>query len=392
MTAVAAASRAFYLPPAWVALDDGERLDLLECSAGDRLELTGVLRAALVNGERPAALAALARCDELLASLAAALAVQPLRPLDRAGLLRGSGYGQLFVELTARCNERCVHCYADSSPEREEALEQDTVFAVLEDGRALGFQRLQLTGGDPLISPLCVPAAERARALGYPQIEIYTNGLALGERLLQQLAAQQVAFAFSFYSADPAVHDAITRTPGSQRRTLDAIGRVLAAGLDARASIIAMDQNHAQVEATRALLLACGLAAEAIHVDVQRSVGRGLMTITPKASGLVTPAQPLGGHRQDAQWPFEGRAAVSYDGTVFPCIFSRAFPLGNVHAQRLQAILSDPVPLALDFARMLREQMQRQAQLSCWDCRVRAAVLATSGHADPGASTRGAQP
>jgi len=383
LTAVAApTSRAFYLPPAWIALDDGERLDVLECGAGDRVELTGVLRAALVAGERPAALAAMARCDATLARFAAALDAHPLRPLDRAALMRGSGYGQLFVELTARCNERCVHCYADSSPEREEALDEVTVMQVLEDARALGFPRVQLTGGDPLISPLCVPAAARARELGFPQVEVYTNGLGLGERLLEQLAEQQVAFAFSFYSADPDVHDAITRTPGSQRRTLSAIERVLAAGLAARVSIIAMDQNHEQLAATRAVVRGLGLGDDAIHVDVQRSVGRGLMTITPKASGI---AGALGGHRPDTEWPFEGRAAVSYDGTVFPCIFSRAFPLGSVHERRLLAILSDPVPLDLDFTRILREQTLLKAQLSCWDCRVRAAVLAGAPIASAGA-------
>lgn len=368
------AGRAFYLPPAWVALDDGERLDLLECGAGDRLELTGVLRAALLAGERPAALATMASCDALVGRLSEALADHALQPLDRAALLRGSGFGQLFVELTARCNERCVHCYAESSPERDEALDEPTLAAVLEDGRALGFVRVQLTGGDPLISPLLLTAVERAHALGYPKIEVYTNGLALGDRLLEQLVPHQVSFAFSFYSADPAIHDAITRTPGSQRRTLDAIERTLAAGLTARVSIIVMDQNQATVEATRALLIERGVPEELIGMDVQRSVGRGLMTISPKASGI---AGPLGGHRQAPEWPFEGKAAVSYDGMVFPCIFSRSFPLGSVRERRLVEILRDPVQLGVDFARMLREQTQRVAQLACWDCRVRAALLAS---------------
>src|SRR5262245_139747 len=182
----------------------------------------------------------MARCDPSVARLHAALQEARLQPLDRATLLRGSGYGQLFIELTARCNERCVHCYADSSPEREEALDEATVHAALADGRKLGFPRVQLTGGDPLISPLSAAAAAQASALGYQQVEIYTNRLGLAERLLAELAAQQVAFAFSFYSADPAIHDAITRTPGSQRRTLDAIARVQAAGLAARVSIIVM--------------------------------------------------------------------------------------------------------------------------------------------------------
>ncbi len=81
-------------------------------------------------GEAPAcsapdALAALVRFNPEVARLAAAAEVHPLRRLDRAAPPGGVGWSQLFVALTARCNERCGHCYAESSPEREEALSRD---------------------------------------------------------------------------------------------------------------------------------------------------------------------------------------------------------------------------------------------------------------------------
>lgn len=369
--------RAFYLPPGWFALDHGDRLELIDSFGGDRLELTGTVRDELLAGRTPQALAALASCNKTLARLRVALEGAAFQPLDRATLLRGDGYGQLFVELTARCNERCVHCYAESSPDRTEALDMDSVRRVLEDARELGFQSVQFTGGDPLVSPLCAEAVEYAAALGIPRIELYTNGLGLNDRLYAQLKTHAVAFAFSFYSADPRAHDAITRTRGSQRRTLAAIKRVLADGLPARVSVIVMDQNRDQVEATRALLLGLGLSERAIGMDVQRSVGRGLMTIRPKDSGI---AGRLGGHKaddaQDTQAiRLRGRAAVSYDGVVYPCIFSRGFVLGSVHERRFKDILRDPIPMQLDTADLLTSSARMEEQLACWECRLQGALL-----------------
>ena len=371
--------RAFFLPPAWVALDYGDesRLELVEFFGGDRVQLDGIVRDDMLAGRTPPALATMARLDATLARLQRALLGAQLVPLDRAALLRGAGYDQLFVELTARCNERCVHCYAESSPEREEALDEQTVFAVLDDARALGFAAVQFTGGDPLLSPVLVPAAEYASALGIGRIEVYTNGLALGEALLAQLARHRVAFAFSFYSADAATHDAITRTPGSQKRTAAAIERALGTGCATRVSVIVMDQNRDHAEATRAFLLELGVPEHAIGMDVQRSVGRGLMTIKPKDSGI---ASRVGAHksaRADEVASFGGRAAVSYDGVVYPCIFSRGLALGDVRQRRLSEILRDPVALSFEGERWVAEYARREEQLSCWECRLRTALLAT---------------
>jgi radical SAM protein with 4Fe4S-binding SPASM domain len=380
-----------------VALDYGDaepsRLELLECFGGGRVELDGVVRSEVLAGRTPPALATMARLDATLARLQDALGSGQFVPLDRAALLRGGGYGQLFVELTARCNERCVHCYAESSPERDEALDAPAVRAVLDDARALGFTAVQFTGGDPLLSPVLLPSVAYAASLGFERIEVYTNGLALGETLLASLARYGVAYAFSFYSFDPDTHDAITRTPGSQRRTAAAIARVIAAGARARASVIVMDQNRDHAEATRAFLIGLGVPERAIGMDVQRSVGRGLMTIKHKDSGIALhggapshrAAEPdaEGGARDVA---FSGRVAVSYDGTVYPCIFSRGFRLGSVRERGLSEILREPSPLAFDAERFAAEYARREEQLSCWECRLRAALLATQPATQPEAA------
>lgn len=376
------------VPPGFLIAGSAERLHVHDILSGAQLTLEGAVAEAVLQRRTHGALRALGQHEPTgaLAELCRALDRHALLPLTRAALLKGTGYGQLFIELGARCNERCVHCYAESSPERSEALSERAVRETLEDAALLGFERVQLTGGDPLISELCLPAARYARELGVRDVEIYTNGLALTGKLYEQLAALRARFAFSFYSHDPAAHDAITRTPGSQRRTLAAIRRVAADGLALRASVIVMDENRDHLEPTVALLREAGVPEHSIGADVQRSVGRGLMTIRPKQSRIEDVlGAASAGHRQipaDASAQAEGggadasgRAAVGYDGIVFPCIFSRGFPLGRVPDQRLRAILSDETPLAVDLERLDGEYSRRSEQLACWDCRMRAAVL-----------------
>jgi MoaA/NifB/PqqE/SkfB family radical SAM enzyme len=384
------ASSVLLVPPAFLVARDGAHVLVHDVLRGASLELQGAAADAVESGTREAchALDTLSRFESTgtLAALRDALAKHAPRPLTRAALLRSDGYGQLFIELTARCNERCTHCYAESSPERTEALSESVVMSALDDAAELGFPKVQLTGGDPLISDLCVPAAAHATHLGIPQIEVYTNGLALIGRTYEQLAALGVRFAFSFYSHDPATHDAITRTPGSHRRTLAAIQRATRDGLTVRASVIVMDANRDHLEGAIASLREAGVPEHAIGADVQRTVGRGLMTIRPKDAQLEQLLPNAGaGHRtqttalEEGDADPSGRAAVAYDGTVYPCIFSRTFPLGRLPEQRLKDVLRDETPLSVDLPSLSREYSARQAQLACWDCRLRATVLGMQG-------------
>jgi MoaA/NifB/PqqE/SkfB family radical SAM enzyme len=386
MTEARVSGAVLLVPPAFLLSGDGDQLLVHDVLRGASLELAGAAaREVIAHGERTChVLDAMGRFEPTgsLAALSSALAKHAPRPLTRAALLRGDGYGQLFLELTAQCNERCKHCYAESSPERTECLSEAVVESALADAAELGFVRVQLTGGDPLVSELCVPAAQRAVSLGFPEVEVYTNGLALIGRTYEQLAALGVRFAFSFYSHEAATHDAITRTPGSHRRTLAAIQRAARDGLTVRASVILMDENRDDLEPTIALLQQAGVPEHAIGADVQRTVGRGLMTIRPKEARLeqLLPSASAGHRAQpgtgvEGVSDLSGRAAVSYDGTIYPCIFSRAFPLGRLPQQRLIDVLRDDTPLTVDLEHLSREYSARQAQLACWDCRLRATVL-----------------
>lgn len=299
----------------------------------------------------------------------------PTVPLTRERAVRLDGFDILFVELTGQCNERCVHCYADAAPTVTDALPRDVVMRVVDEAHVLGFPRIQFTGGDPLLCDFLPEAVARAAERGFPFIEIYTNGLALSAELLNQLAPSRPAFAFSFYSMRPEVHDGVTRTPGSHRRTLAAIDRAVARGLGVRVSIIVTTEDE-DVDALVSFFRARGVAS--VSWSRTFSVGRGediaeesqqreVVAPTARAGGGHTGAGPVGEEIRRS-----GKLCVTYTGDVVPCIFQRSSALGNVHAGTSLAdivaggarVRPPKPPRALPMATEVR------ARLACPSCQL----------------------
>jgi len=256
-------------------------------------------------------------------------------PLTRGDAVRQDGFDTLFLELLGRCNERCVHCYADSAPSVGDALERDLVLSIIDQAADAGFRRIQFTGGDPLLCDFLPDAVARATERGIKHREIYTNGLALSEALVDRLEPSRPTFAFSFYSLDPEVHDRITRTPGSQRRTLAAIDRVVARGLGCRAAVVVMEENAERVDELVAFLRGRGVGF--VSWSKTFAVGRGTDVATAgseegRAGQVAVTSAETGGHSAPGERGGMGKLCVTYTGDLVPCIFQRQAVLGNVRS------------------------------------------------------------
>jgi radical SAM protein with 4Fe4S-binding SPASM domain len=361
----------FFVAPAWAGADDGDACEVFNFRNAESVTLTGRARAALLEGRGATdpALGVMSKLEPVLGRFVRDLDARGMVPLDRATLLRGERYKQLYIELTARCNEQCVHCYAESSPHRTEEHTWDKIEQLLHDAVALDFYTVQLTGGDPLVSKHAIPAAKLAKELGVPRVELFTNGLALTGSTYETLRDLGCAFAFSFYSYDPETHDSVTQTPGSQVRTARAIKRAVEDGLEVRAGCIVGPWNKDHGAETIAFLEDLGLSQDRIGVHGMATVGRG------EASRWSLPPEWRTTSNRVVPDAFLGNAAVSYDGDVFPCIFSRMFPLGNVYEQGLKEILEAPIPVSFDMSTFKEGQAKWAEELTCWECRLRASCL-----------------
>jgi len=229
------------------------------------------------------------------------------------------GLDFIWLEVTGKCNLRCVHCYAESGPQRQlhEYMTPRRWEVVLEQAAELGCRAVQFIGGEPTMYPGLAPLIERARRVGFGAVEIYTNGTMIKPRLRDTLLRHNVALAFSVYADHAQIHDEVTQQAGSFARTLESIRWALASGLSVRVGIIKMEANCAHIEQTEKLLR--GIGVTNVDVDRVRAIGRG-------------------GHEEalDRQLGqlcgacVRGRLAVTASGDIFPCVFSRFWPLGHV--------------------------------------------------------------
>ncbi|MCU1671363.1 MAG: radical protein [Blastococcus sp.] len=259
--------------------------------------------------------------------------------------------GFLWLEITGKCNLACVHCYADSAPDRSHgSLELEDWKAILQDAAALGIGMVQFIGGEPTLHPHFPELVIFANECGL-EIEVYTNLTHVTPDLWQLFEERHVSLAASFYSAEPGVQDAITHRRGSQRRTLQNIKAALERSLPLRVGIVRVLDDQDVTEAERMLR---SLGVQHIQLDRVRGIGRGQdFGIAEVSVGELCGSCAA------------GRAAIDPDGWVYPCVFSRWLQVGNIRDQSLEEILMGKrlgrtrAVLATEFAQ------REQASLQC---------------------------
>jgi AdoMet-dependent heme synthase len=256
----------------------------------------------------------------------------------------------VHFDITYRCNERCVHCYLDHDDHGEMTTAE--IKRVLDELAEAGTFFLTFSGGEVLMRRDFFELLEYARHLMF-NVRIKTNAVMIGEaeaRRMVELGVDQIQV--SIYSHRPEVHDAITKLPGSLRRSVEAIRSLAEQGLRVTIANVLMTANmrdHAGVQA---------LARE---LGVQYTLDP---TITPKMDGdtsilnLRIPGSVLNGvfHSESLVGNIEEFCApppvpdedvmegypcsaghtlayISPYGDVFPCV---QFPLpsGNVRRQK----------------------------------------------------------
>lgn len=292
---------------------------------------------------------------------------------------------QLWIEVQGSCNEQCVHCYAESAPRDLPSLDSRTVERTVRDAAELDFSLIQFTGGDPLLWDDLPEMVELATEQGL-QSEVYTNGLLLDEELYGDLARYDTQFAFSFYSHEPEVHDAITQHSGSWERTLEAIERALDGPTPVRIGVVMMEENQGQRNDIFDFLRDRGLSEEQISFAYTQTVGRGHSLESSGARSISSPKNGSSGapdengssgHMSGVRKSFNpGKLCVSYRGEVIPCIFQRDLTLGSIHEQSLREIVRQPTLRRTSEAlTQNHDQPHDPDRLSCSECRFHAFVL-----------------
>lgn len=140
----------------------------------------------------------------------------------------GGSESRLWVRLTRVCNQRCLFCL-DRDAQNGTFLDFEALRRELLRGRRLGMRRVVLSGGEPTLHPRFLELVSLARDLGYGHIQAITNGrrFCYGDFLSKAVAAGLGEITFSLHGHTQALHDRLTRTPGSFLQALAALKAAL---------------------------------------------------------------------------------------------------------------------------------------------------------------------
>lgn len=134
-----------------------------------------------------------------------------------------------WVRLTKYCNQRCLFCL-DRYAQTGGVLTVDAVRKELALGRKRGLRRVVLSGGEPTVHPDFVRIVALARELGYQHVQTITNGrrFCYGDFFQRAVDAGLGEATFSLHGNTPALHDRLTKVPGSFVQAVTALRRALA--------------------------------------------------------------------------------------------------------------------------------------------------------------------
>ena len=255
------------------------------------------------------------------------------------------------MDLTYRCNERCVHCYLDHDDHGEMTTAE--IKRVMDEMAEAGVFILTFSGGEIFLRKDFFEILEYARLERQFCVKLKTNAIMIREReaaRLREIGVESIQI--SIYSHRSEVHDAITLVPGSLKRSIDAARFLKSQGLRVIFANVLMVQNMQDYRGVRALAEELGVECtldptitpmmdgdrSVLSLNIDHNALREVFrdqSLVGDVDEFCAVADPADENSLAALPCSAGHTAcyVSPYGDVFPCV-QFPLPTGNVRTQR----------------------------------------------------------
>lgn len=134
---------------------------------------------------------------------------------------------RIQINLTYKCNERCIHCFCDRSVD-DVQITFEQLKPIIDDAYELGATQIVLSGGECTLVDDFLKIAQYIKSKRIELI-VFTNGQKLyndKDFFKKFVELYPYSVGLSLYSMDPAIHDKITQVEGSQIKTLNVIKKL----------------------------------------------------------------------------------------------------------------------------------------------------------------------
>jgi radical SAM protein with 4Fe4S-binding SPASM domain len=148
----------------------------------------------------------------------------------------------LHIEITSRCNERCIHCYVPKNNSNS-LIEPKLFYSIVNQSRDMKILHLNISGGEPMLHRSFVDFLEMCHEYDF-SVNILSNLTLLNNRILNEMKKNHLlCVQTSLYSMDHNIHDGITKKVGSFKKTKRSILRLLDYGIPIQINCPIMKQN-----------------------------------------------------------------------------------------------------------------------------------------------------
>jgi MoaA/NifB/PqqE/SkfB family radical SAM enzyme len=148
----------------------------------------------------------------------------------------------MHIELSSRCNERCIHCYIPHKNKTGD-IEPALFYDVLNQCSEMGVLNLTLSGGEPMLHENFCDFLRKAKEYDFA-INILSNLTLLNDKIIDEMKGTRLSSVqVSLYSMNPDIHDSITQVKGSFKTTRDNILRLIENDIPLQISCPTMKQN-----------------------------------------------------------------------------------------------------------------------------------------------------
>ncbi|GAC1441516.1 MAG: hypothetical protein NVS2B8_02560 [Vulcanimicrobiaceae bacterium] len=169
--------------------------------------------------------------------------------------------GRLWLYSNYHCNLACAYCLTESAPSAaRRVLDRDLIGKIAVGAVAEGFTSFGVTGGEPFMRPDMVDILLELEA--HLPVLVLSNATLFSGRVLddvRRLAGKRVAIQISLDSASPQENDEM-RAPENFAKVVEAIPKLVAAGITVRIATTGGDRTPAEDAALCALHRSFGIS------------------------------------------------------------------------------------------------------------------------------------
>lgn len=145
------------------------------------------------------------------------------------------------IELTSKCNERCIHCYIPHE-DKLYNIDDNLYFQTIKQLKDIGIISVSLSGGEPMLHPNFIEFLKASQE-GDFYVNIFTNLTLLNEEIIKLMKNNRTSVYVSLYSMNEVNHDAITQMKGSFNKTKSNILKLIENNIPVYINCPIMDYN-----------------------------------------------------------------------------------------------------------------------------------------------------